>query len=844
MKKFTTIKTLLVGLCAMGAMSAWAGNYNATLTHTASSFCSADANSYTSTVDAAKEHVNNAAFNSTWQGAAYAEFAISIPSGESITSATLTFLSYGETRNERNCDVMVANTGGTLNYTDLSAGTAKVNLAATKITSVNFAKGDGAQRTHEIDVTNAVKSIIEAEQDYIVFKFTGNPGGGDIAGKNTDGEPTLVIVTADASTQTKYTVKFTDGTNDLKDPVVYDGTIGENATASSDDMAAFVIDGTKWVYKEGNETITLGSDAENNVITLTFREAAKVNYTLTESTTGKVLAEGTDFENETVTAYYPHYILDGENLFECTKQSNNPWYGVSIALGTSDATQSITYSQTSTVGVIYVTEGEDIPGISVNRGGNYSDIRSFGGAVGYASEDITLTTLPAGKYIIKADLFTPTSAMGSQTIVVGGETFTLTSTSNGYHNEVTTEAFTLTEETEVILQAGGGATNAIDWLYIQALPDEVSYVAKAVDENGNELFTIGEGTAYKGENATVIYPAFYLKEDGELLQAERINDGKRQYQYSFAVPGDGTEVTVVYKSVGLNDVVFYKEAEDIETLTPVSSGNAPIRCSNGKGGIAEEDAVITSLPAGLYTISSFAWGNPGTTFTLVAGDKEIASFSSVASTMSINKSAVFELTETTDIVLKQAGEGGSNPKVLDYIFIQEVPSTVELNVTAGYATYCSEYALYLDGIEAYTATISGTEVTFVDQMNNTVAPGTGLLIKAKGNVTIPIAAEGETVSDNALIGVLKNTKVGAGSFVLMSTPYVGFFKASNEFTVGANTAYLPATASARIVLPGSEATAIKAIETEQSNEIYNLAGQRVKSAQKGLYIIGGKKVIK
>jgi hypothetical protein len=86
----------------MGAMSAWAGNYNATLTHTASSFCSTDANSYTSTVDAAKEHVNNAAFNATWQGAAYAEFAISIPSGESITSATLTFLSYGEKRNERN----------------------------------------------------------------------------------------------------------------------------------------------------------------------------------------------------------------------------------------------------------------------------------------------------------------------------------------------------------------------------------------------------------------------------------------------------------------------------------------------------------------------------------------------------------------------------------------------------------------------------------------------------------------------------------------------------------------------------------------------------------------------
>ena len=41
------------------------------------------------------------------------------------------------------------------------------------------------------------------------------------------------------------------------------------------------------------------------------------------------------------------------------------------------------------------------------------------------------------------------------------------------------------------------------------------------------------------------------------------------------------------------------------------------------------------------------------------------------------------------------------------------------------------------------------------------------------------------------------------------------------------------------------ATAIKSIETEKANgAVYNLAGQQVKNAQKGVFIVNGKKVIK
>ena len=163
----------------------------ATLTHTASSFCGSDADTYTSTLDAEKEHVNNSKFRGTWQGAAYADFDIDLTGNDSVITATLKFTGYGETRQDRNCDVMLVNEGVTLDYSAISAGNAKVNAAATTLTSVSFPKNSSQRFT--VDVTEQLKTIISQGQTFIVFKFTNNPGGGDIAGKASALAPTLTI---------------------------------------------------------------------------------------------------------------------------------------------------------------------------------------------------------------------------------------------------------------------------------------------------------------------------------------------------------------------------------------------------------------------------------------------------------------------------------------------------------------------------------------------------------------------------------------------------------------------------------------------------------------------------
>ena len=87
------------------------------------------------------------------------------------------------------------------------------------------------------------------------------------------------------------------------------------------------------------------------------------------------------------------------------------------------------------------------------------------------------------------------------------------------------------------------------------------------------------------------------------------------------------------------------------------------------------------------------------------------------------------------------------------------------------------------------------------------------------------------------------------------TSGVGFYKTTKEFTVGANTAYIEALpesqsgASRSFIAIDFEDNTTTGVESSQiavhsSQLVYNLNGQRVMNAKKGLYIVNGKKVIK
>ena len=192
----------------------------------------------------------------------------------------------------------------------------------------------------------------------------------------------------------------------------------------------------------------------------------------------------------------------------------------------------------------------------------------------------------------------------------------------------------------------------------------------------------------------------------------------------------------------------------------------------------------------------------------------------------------------------------------------EASETVTITVKDGFTatTYSNaDYALDFsetEGLTAYLITdANGAEV----EVDN-VPAGTGVYVKAQpGDYEVKIISSSQTVvSDNMLVGT--GNEAASLTSSESATYYVfgrqgnpkkeAFYKVKtdNATTVSANKAYLkidvPASEAKDVIVPGG-ATSINAVETLQNENaaIYNLAGQRVVKAQKGIYIVNGKKVV-
>ena len=196
--------------------------------------------------------------------------------------------------------------------------------------------------------------------------------------------------------------------------------------------------------------------------------------------------------------------------------------------------------------------------------------------------------------------------------------------------------------------------------------------------------------------------------------------------------------------------------------------------------------------------------------------------------------------------------------ISDYGYLDLLPVTGNIS-DAGWATYCSPYALDLANAtgltDAYIVTGGSTGILAKTSVKDgTVPANTGLLLKGdEGTVTIPIVGSSSiNVSANKLRGVTTETEIdaNAGYVLLKENDVLGFYKNSNRFTLGANTAYLPANfdqnGGARTsYLLFDDMTGISQVaggKVQTYGAIYNLNGQRVSKPTKGIYIIDGVKV--
>ena len=178
------------------------------------------------------------------------------------------------------------------------------------------------------------------------------------------------------------------------------------------------------------------------------------------------------------------------------------------------------------------------------------------------------------------------------------------------------------------------------------------------------------------------------------------------------------------------------------------------------------------------------------------------------------------------------------------------PVVVEIT-EAGYATLFVEDSNLMvpEGAEAFAGVLDGSYVILNAIESGAIAAGEPVVLKgAAGIYSFAPCSDAVKAEANDLQGAAEDIEA-AGKYILAKPEGqpAGFYLASSG-SIKAGKAYLEAGVDVKaFFFAGEDATGISEIAKEEATEngaIYNLAGQRIGKVQKGINIIGGKKVLK
>jgi hypothetical protein len=172
---------------------------------------------------------------------------------------------------------------------------------------------------------------------------------------------------------------------------------------------------------------------------------------------------------------------------------------------------------------------------------------------------------------------------------------------------------------------------------------------------------------------------------------------------------------------------------------------------------------------------------------------------------------------------------------------------------AEYATVTSTKALDFSNATDITAYAAQVKENFVhlEQITNVPAGTAFVVTGAEGDHTVPFAVEAlSTMPDNDLKVSDGSVQGGNTVYVLANkTAGVGFYKTASTVTIPENKGYLlvddAAEARTFIGFESDETTKINGVADNELREsvIYNIAGQRISTPQKGINIVNGKKIM-
>ena len=326
------------------------------------------------------------------------------------------------------------------------------------------------------------------------------------------------------------------------------------------------------------------------------------------------------------------------------------------------------------------------------------------------------------------------------------------------------------------------------------------------------LTTINEPSNGQLFNVILTYSGWTYDQKAMTYLANGRNDaGLYNIQYKEAANKNLAQAFTFTKVSGNNYKMSQIDADGnvryISTGVPYGGNNAQIRTTTD----ASKALVVTVIP----TATEGVWNLKNTDANQYIGSQD-------AGVYTVNSHINFNIVETTK------------------------PSITINTTAAGWGTTILPFAVASlpEGVKAYTcAEVDGAILTLNEV--DALEANKPYIIEGTWNEVLTGDAQGTALSytGGLLTGVYSATAAPADSYVLQNNHNkVAFYRVASgeEPTVGANRCYLTVSNSARdAFFFGEETTAIQSIEALTSGDavIYNAAGARIPTLQKGMNII-------
>lgn len=384
-----------------------------------------------------------------------------------------------------------------------------------------------------------------------------------------------------------------------------------------------------------------------------------------------------------------------------------------------------------------------------------------------------------------------------------------------------------------------------------------TFTVNAVDGDNNAIQALFTDTAaYDGKKETYYVPAYLTDDNG------KVTHKKADKTYNYSTTATVTAQTVSYTAY--TGTAYFVEAEDKIKGANVTSGNY----SNGTAvrSFTSAKDLLTVGETGVYKLTyAIANNNTRQTAKVVFFKNDSQIGDTIRATASVNyvkttgTGSIDSITIATGDVVK--AEGTSSNLILDYVLVEKIGDAAAPTLTIGsanLASYSNASAVTVpEDVVIYKAAAPSTDgvVTLTKVDGQVIPAGTGVFLYSATTGEKTLSYGGTSTADfsgNALKGTGNGTYTVADGETVYAivADKQAVAKVNAGVEIPANKAYLPVTTDAakqlRIVFD-SETTGINEVkgagESVNNQNAYNLAGQRVGKAYKGVTVKNGRKYI-